>query len=194
MGIDRKVYVGPYIECAVRIVDRPYQRRTCSASSCPRYKVDIFNSKIKFCELCGNSVKYRELTDKGSIVSAGDVSEDLNDQLAPIRGSTYDRYSEGTGAHIWISNLIKFEDEVLGRIVSFDPDHEDFLLFPITPDQINRNARRTIPTALLPQTNGPRVTVGRWPCSGRSQIHPTRSIYDVPHGLRYLACAPDLPW
>ena len=64
MGIDYKVYVGPYIEVYNPLKDSTEEYHTCPNKKCEKYKSKIGD---KFCSVCGSKIKLVTFPCKESI-------------------------------------------------------------------------------------------------------------------------------
>ena len=102
MSIDRNIYLGPYLACTFKLVDR-----TKDYAGCPKCKKSIHT---KHCPDCGSPKGMYQDTKTVPSVDEWKVSEDVNECFSMATSSAKRLKNE----HIWVINRsVGFEDRKL---------------------------------------------------------------------------------
>lgn len=94
MGSSLCVNLGPYLECKNRI-----ERVFVECQGCSKCKTEVWNEKIKFCEVCGTAVgKYKKIEFQ-PVVDVNDLIDTLDEVLM-----NFDILKPIKNIDFWISN------------------------------------------------------------------------------------------
>ena len=127
MSITYRAYVGPYVRCAVTMVDTPQTRNACLNPSCTMH--DRYSS-APFCHLCGSKNGEIAYIEQKPSVDQWDIQERPLWRLAGLSGDGYDTWMRESLAQIWIPN-----HRTLWRDGHLE-NRVDFSLEPITAEQV----------------------------------------------------------
>lgn len=128
-------YVGPYVRCAITMVDVKRLQLSCPNTNCHNRGLHI-NSNM-FCPLCGSQIASITVNDRDSSVDQWDVSERIQERLSSASGDAYSDWSEANLAHLWLPN-VRIPDQRDGHLES----RCDFFQTPISVVQV-ANERST---------------------------------------------------
>lgn len=131
MSFGYNTYVGPYVRCAVEMVDVTETRKTCSNLACSTFGHYDDNA---FCSECGAPVRELPFSKRDHAVDSWDVSEAINERLTTAHGDAYERWSIDNSAHLWKPNT--------GGIGRHLDSRADFYLAEITPAELMREVAR----------------------------------------------------
>jgi hypothetical protein len=127
MGIDRGIYVGPYVECKVETVQVTKVRKACSNAKCDNH-ARIMHAA--FCNVCGCPVKPVEYTATEHSVDQYAMVEAIDEELYSVSGDAYSLWSEENNIHLWKPNT------ATGGREKHLESREDFAYQDITPELI----------------------------------------------------------
>ena len=104
MGFSHDTYVGPYVRCAVAVIDKPELRRSCTNIACAKYG-QWAPSDTAFCSRCGAPVGDVPHIARRHAVDEWDVREAIRERLTTAHGDAYDTWSIDNGVHLWKPNI-----------------------------------------------------------------------------------------
>jgi hypothetical protein len=129
MSTSYRTYVGPYVRCAVGIVEVAVEKRGCTNAVCENHRRTLRVADATYCHKCGAAIGPVLYAETRDAVRAWEVLEAIDERLTDGSGDAYLRWVEKERAHIWVANV-----SVPGR--DYQLDETDFALIEITPDQI----------------------------------------------------------
>lgn len=101
MGVDRKIYIGAYIDCRTTNVSTIQKITGCPNKSCSRFSKE---TSIKFCNDCGSKITECSISKNKPKICTWEVGEKLKDVLFPANHWGAPDEVDGVIAHYWLSN------------------------------------------------------------------------------------------
>lgn len=107
MGISYRSLIGPYVECLTHKVVTSEGKRCCVNKECREFDKLIYESDIKFCPNCGNSIVVKSVSKEENAVNPCLLNEEKDeDMIALYLVCNGDDPLHAKGIDIWFSNLL----------------------------------------------------------------------------------------
>lgn len=130
MGMNKSIYVGPYLKAKNNLVKAPKSLHTCDTPKCKRHMTEI-STQEEHCWACGQKLVTKQVDNTKERISDWDVSEKIQEKLSSfMRESSPDRLS-----HYWVPNIVKtaprkmniyFDDAIEQSNIDSDKEKEWF--------------------------------------------------------------------
>jgi hypothetical protein len=128
MSYSYRTYVGPYVQCSVKIVETTETRRACINPTCRGRNRPAATA---FCADCGSLIGDAPYTMRRAAVDTWDITEATNEALTGPGGDAYLIWAEQNGAHLWMAN-----QDIPGMRDFWLEEYESFNLVQVSPDLV----------------------------------------------------------
>lgn len=129
------IHLGPYLQCQNGEAEKEKTIRSCTNKTCKDYGSQVWESKTKFCSLCGSPIDNITIKTKGRKVNTDPC------QVGEALICTY--HLEEEDADIWVGNLHRpNKDDV--RSYGWCPHYDSPDFDEITPEMIEEEKQEFV--------------------------------------------------